>query len=768
MDHLLFAPAPRGTESLLASELRTLGARAIRELWAGVSFSASLETAYRVCLWSRIASRVLLQVASGPAGTADELYSTVRTVPWDEHLDVTGTFAVSFTGISDSIRDTRYGAVRVKDAIADQFRERYAGRRPSVDPQTPDIRINAHLSGDRITVSIDLSGDGLHRRGYRLDKIQVKAPLKENLAAAVLLYAGWSGDAGSSFVDPLCGSGTLPIEAAMIAGDVAPGLMRAELPGGFGFIRWKGHQASVWQCLVDDARRRRDAGISRLKSSGAATAIVGSDADRGALRVAAGCVERAGLRNVIRLRHVSLEELCAPAEDGLIAANVPYGKRLGERQEAEAVCRLLGRRLRSCFAGWRAVVLAGDRRQIDALGLSVTRETTLHNGALRCPLACLSLEGDEGAATPLSPLRSAASVRDSESRLPGTGDCTSRAGPKRPMTGDQAESQLGGGPEMLANRLRKNRRRLSRRLRREDITCFRLYDADLPDYNLVVDVYGDWVHVQEYAAPPEIDPAKAKRRLEEALAVIASVLELPHDRMVVKQRRPQRGAAQYTPLAETGELHPVDEDGLTYLVNLTDRLDTGLFIDQRLTRRLVRALAGGRRFLNLFAYTGTMTVSALAGGAPSSVSVDLSATYLNWAQRNLAANGFAATYDQGPSGRSPVAHKLVRADCLTWIAENKGEFDLIWLDPPTFSNSKRMGRATFDVQRDHGDLIRLTARRFLAPGGTLLFATNRRAFRLNGDSLAGLEVEDLSRRTLPFDCERAASRHHVYRFKHSG
>ena len=350
---------------------------------------------------------------------------------------------------------------------------------------------------------------------------------------------------------------------------------------------------------------------------------------------------------------------------------------------------------------------------------------------------------------------------------------------------------LGGGAEYLANRLRKNQRRLAKRLQREGITCYRLYDADLPEYNLVVDVYGEWVHVQEYAAPPEIDPDKAKRRLAEAVEVIGAVLGAPPQRVVLKERRRQRGPAQYERRGDQSKLLEVGEDDLTYLVDLNTYLDTGFFIDQRLTRRLVRRLAGGRRFLNLFAYTGSMTVNALAGGAPSSTTVDLSATYLTWAERNLAANGFTAgsetwspgpvrpdTADAGkadapPAGVAPHARRRPlrpahpRAGRLPALGRRGGrsQYDLIWLDPPTFSNSKKMGRATFDVQRDHADLIRLITRRLLAPGGILLFATNLRNFRLDHAELRGLELKDLSRATLAFDCERGANRHHVFRIE---
>jgi len=769
-------------ESLLAGELRSLGAEHVKQARAGVSFQGTLETAYRVCLWSRLAGRVLLPLATGPAADGDELYATTYRVDWDAHLGVDGTLAVDFSGVSDTIRDTRYGAVRMKDAVVDQFRARHGDRRPSVDTRAPDLRINGHLVRGRVTVSLDLSGDSLHRRGYRTDRVQVEAPLKENLAAAVLLFAAWPQEAagGGSFLDPLCGSGTLTIEAAFMAADIAPGLLRAEGLNGFAFLRWRGHDAAAWERLVGEARERRAAGLGRLKAAAPGQTVGGSDHDSRAVRVAQACVEHAGLGGAVAISQSELSELRAPAARGLVAANAPYGERLGRREDAEALTRLLGERLRAGFGGWRATLLAGSPHQAQTIGIPVKRDTALHNGPLECTLAFYEVgaggtaAGAAGASAADAPRSARATVRSSgtPSAAPAA---TSPAAPTPEAEPAQTRpaGMLTGGAEQFANRLQKNLRRLGRQLRREDITCYRLYDADLPDYNLVIDVYGDWVHVQEYAPPAEIDPGKVRRRLEDALAVIGSVLDVPPERVVLKERRRQRGAAQYERRASGGDFLPVKEDDLTYLVNFRDYLDTGLFLDQRLTRRLVRKLAGGRRFLNLFAYTGTMTVDALAGGSPASMTVDLSSTYLEWARRNLEANGFSAELElsgaaaQGRPTPPASPNRLVQADCLRWVAEAEGEYDLIWLDPPTFSNSKKMGRATFDVQRDHADLIRMTARRFLAPGGVLLFATNRRGFKLDHGELGGLTVKDLSRATLPFDCTRGANRHHVFRLERS-
>jgi 23S rRNA (guanine2445-N2)-methyltransferase / 23S rRNA (guanine2069-N7)-methyltransferase len=673
-----------------------------------------------------------------------------------------------------------------------------------------------------VTVSLDLSGDSLHRRGYRADEARVAAPLKEHLAAAVLRFAAWHREAaaGGSLLDPLCGSGTLPIEAAWMAGDVAPGLLRVEAAdaspaedgraprGGspaagdattrsFGFTRWRGHDASAWAVLVAEAQERRHSGLSALQAAAPDLVIRGGDRDGRAIDVARACAERAGLSGIIAIERADLADALPPAARGLVAANTPYGERLGDRAGAEAVCRLLGERLRAAFDGWRAVVLAGDPGLAATVGLPAARDTALRNGALECTLSYHEV-GAPGSTAPRSARAAARSSAGKPRRGATAAGATASAegataptevapdasthpapGSARRASGS-AHPASGSGAEQLANRLRRNLRHIGRTMRRQGVTCYRLYDADLPQYSLAVDVYEHRLHVQEYAPPAEIDPARAATNLSEAIEVIVEVLEVERRDIVVKQRRRQRGADQYERFPTGGALQRVSEDGLAYLVDLERYLDTGLFLDQRETRRLIRRLAGGRRFLNLFAYTSTATVCAIAGGASATTSVDLSATYLEWSRRNLSENGVddvileAATRGReaerrGTAGRGaatrPAAHRLVQADCLAWLAEADGQYDLILLDPPTFSNSKRMGHATFDVQRDHPDLIRMTARRLLAPGGILLFACNKRAFKLDPDALPGLNVRGLSRATLARDFARRANAHHVWRLE---
>ena len=280
-------------------------------------------------------------------------------------------------------------------------------------------------------------------------------------------------------------------------------------------------------------------------------------------------MKRAGLHGLVVIDHAQLETVTAPAERGLLATNAPYGERL-DAADTEAVYRQLGERLREAFPRWSAVVLAGDQRQLKSVGLAPKRETELRNGPLECVLAYYEPgAAPTGAAAP----RTARAEVRSSSRKPrprreapaARAACRAEPAapaappaPSRPAQPTGPRRALGGGAEYLANRLRKNQRRLARRLQREGITCYRLYDADLPEYNLVVDVYGEWVHVQEYAAPPEIDRDKAKRRLDEAVEVIGAVLETPPERVVLKERRRQRGAAQYERRGDQSKLLEVE------------------------------------------------------------------------------------------------------------------------------------------------------------------------------------------------------------------
>lgn len=706
-----FATCPKGIESLLAEELRALAAEAVRETRAGVSFEGTLATAYRACLWSRLASRLLLPLTHFAATTPEELYQGAQTIAWKEHLAPDGTLAVDFTTTQSAITHSHYGALKVKDAIVDQLRDEF-GVRPSVDTAQPDVRVNVYLHRDEATVSLDLSGESLHRRGYRAQT--VAAPLKENLAAALLTRANWPAIAreGGALVDLMCGSGTLLIEGAMIAGDVAPGLARNY----FGLLHWKQHDDALWTDLLEEAHRRREAGLKQLPP------IHGYDHDPRAIRAARDNIKRARLGNLIAVEQRELSG-CAPEEtsSGLVVANPPYGERLGESSDLPALYAELGKQLKHCFAGWRAAVFTGNPELGKSMGLRAIKMHTLWNGAIECRLLRFEIT-PENIVTHRAP---------------------------KPF-----EIRPGSSAEMFANRLRKDLQHFGRWARRQEIFCYRLYDADLHEYNLAVDVYESdkrYVHVQEYEAPDTISPDKARQRLQHALGVIPLVLAIPHDQMFFKVRRRQKGGTQYEKIDETGVFHEVREGPCRFLVNFTDYLDTGLFLDHRATRAMLRELAKGKRFLNLFGYTGTATVHTALGGAASTTTVDMSRTYLDWAQRNLELNGL--------EGKK---HELVQADVLVWLKENRQRrYGLIFLDPPTFSRSKRM-EDTLDVQRDHAALI-LDAAALLEPNGILIFSTNLRRFKIDHEGLTGLAVEDITRKTIPNDFERDPKIHQCFR-----
>ncbi|MFZ2507057.1 MAG: bifunctional 23S rRNA (guanine(2069)-N(7))-methyltransferase RlmK/23S rRNA (guanine(2445)-N(2))-methyltransferase RlmL, partial [Steroidobacteraceae bacterium] len=576
------------------------------------------------------------------------------------------------------------------------------------------LRINVHAGRGSAVVAIDLSGDSLHRRGYRGG--QGAAPLKEHLAAAILLRAGWPviAEAGGSFVDPLCGSGTLPIEAALITAGMAPGLTRAR----FGFERWRKHDAMMWKQL------RREAISSAKPDRLAPDRIRGFDRDPHVLRDAAANAARAGLDQRLAFERCELHALpAAPAMTGLIAVNPPYGERLGEVEELRKMYALLGERLRNGYLGWEAAVFTGNPPLGRELGINARRTHRMMNGPIECRLLRIRIEPSQF-------------DRPYE--------------PGRPPPIDAETARLRPGAQMFANRLRKNFRGLSRWARREQVSCFRIYDADMPEYAFAIDSYqtdplgvgGRWLYVQEYSPPATVDPAKARARREEALSVLPEVTGLAADAIYWRTRRPQKGGNQYQALDASRERVVVEEGGLKFLVNFSDYLDTGLFLDHRITRARIRDAASGQRFLNLFCYTGTASVYAAAGGARSTTSVDMSRTYLDWARSNMEINGFR--------GKD---HEFVQADCLQWLAEDDGRrYDVIFLDPPTFSNSKRMDRE-FDVQRDHVALIRSALVR-LAPDGLLLYSTNFRKFKLDAEALSDVRVTDITPQTIPLDFER--------------
>jgi 23S rRNA (guanine2445-N2)-methyltransferase / 23S rRNA (guanine2069-N7)-methyltransferase len=744
---------PRGLSDLLARELVALDAADARERTTGVTFSGDLAVAYRACLWSRVANRVFLELGKFDVADADGFYDAVREIDWTEHLGPGATLACDFSGRHPSITHTHFGALKLKDAIVDSVRDARAWR-PSVELERPSVRVHAHAHGNSITVSLDLSGESLHRRGYR--GAAGEAPLKENVAAGVLMRAGWPDAAtqGAEFLDPMCGSGTFVIEAALMASDRAPGLDRDYI----GFLGWAGHDADAWERLCEEARARARAGMDVAVARGLEGAIRGQDKDPAAVRNARGNAERAGAQRLVRFDVRPLAEAAprsvvvasatgardvADASDtadarvapaGFLCTNPPYGVRLEDRETARAIHRELGAVLRERFQRWNAVVLTGAPELGLELGIRAHRTHTIWNGAIECRLLRMKVE--------------TASARE-PGRL-GKGDTNLRDSP---------------GAQMFANRLAKNLKKQQAWAERSGVSCYRLYDADMPEYAFAIDLYrtmegagaGEltWLYVQEYAAPAEIELEAVRKRRGEALSTLSDVTGVAPERVRVRTRRKIKRGEQYTKVQDRANFHVVMEGDLKFLVNFDDYLDTGLFLDHRTTRARLRAAASGKRFLNLFAYTCTATVYAAAGGAVSTTSVDMSNTYLNWAQRNFESNGL-----------SPERNGLVQADCRNWLldsARGRERYDLIFIDPPTFSNSKRM-EGVFDVERDHPEFIDGCAR-LLAPGGLIVFSTNSQRFRLDESLSRRYQVHDISGKTLPKDFERNPRIHRCFEIR---
>jgi 23S rRNA (guanine2445-N2)-methyltransferase / 23S rRNA (guanine2069-N7)-methyltransferase len=726
--HKFTVTAARGMLPLLAKELLEMGIKETKQEQGNVRFIGTLEDAYRVCLWSRIAIRVLMPIAHFSAVTTDELHAGIMDLPWEDHVDAEGsTIAVDFNSFRSKINHTQYGAQRVKDGIVDRFREQ-TGQRPSVDLHQPDLRINVYVKNNQAIVSIDLSGESLHKRGYRVTS--TAAPLKEHLASAILLSSEWPRLAkqGWGLIDPMCGSGTFLIESAMIAADIAPGNLREY----FGFLYWKQHDKEAWLRLKAEAERRRHSGLSRLP------VIVGGDTDQRAVNAARDNIKEAGLADRIQVEQRELLDWPALANDlpksGMIVCNPPYGERIGQTEDLHYLYESLGNVVSESYPAWRTTLITDNERLGKFTGLTLFEQFPFDNGPIACQVLCYR------APRPIS-------NRSQQEHI-----ILPSSAPSETVETDD-DYELSEHAEMFANRFKKNLKHLSKWARRNDITCYRIYDADLPDYAVAVDIYGEFAHVQEYAPPKQIDPAKAVARINDVMHLLPELLSIPVGNVVLKLRQKQRGTQQYEAHGSQKQRMKVTESGLNFWVNLTDYLDTGLFLDHRLTREMLTPLSKGTDVLNLFAYTGSATVHAAAGGPTSTTTIDMSNTYLDWSRDNMALNGFTGS-----------EHQYVRANCIEWLAQAQQQsqkYGVIFLDPPTFSNSSRM-EGVFDIQRDHVALINHAAN-LLTEEGVLLFSTNRRDFKLDASALAHLTIKDISRATLPMDFERNPKIHYCWR-----
>ena len=701
-----FATAPKYTEQLLLNEIKSLGAEDARETIGGVNFSGSLDLAYKVCLWSRIANRVLLQLHKGKISSADDLYEACYSINWNKHFNPDQSFVIDLNASGSVITHSQFGAQKCKDAIVDQFNHEF-GTRPNVDKLNPSIRINVHIKNQAANIALDFSGHSLHQRGYR--KHNVTAPLKENLAAAVLMRSGWTDPKNivTPLIDPMCGSGTILIEAALMATNTAPGLLRTD----FGFNDWKQHNKDLWEQLRKQATQHQ--------SSPANILLLGFDVDPGAIDAAIQNSELAGVSHLITFKKQELTELhninCGTY--GYLVTNAPYGERLSDNEKLLPLYRIFGEQLKQEFKGWHASLITSDASLAKATHLYARRKNKIYNGNLLCTIYHFELN-------------------EQHTRKP-------------------AATRLPASPEIdsgLENRLNKNFKRLKKWANKERISCYRIYDADLPEYNFALDLYhSDQVYLvfQEYAAPASISTEKVQHRSIIARNTVLHALEINPTQLFFKQRKKQSGCEQYEKVQSTGQRHIVKENDCVFYVNFENYLDTGLFLDHRITRNLIHAKAKGKSFLNLFCYTGTASIHAAKGGAKSTTSVDMSNTYLTWCEDNFKLNNIP-----------PTNQKFVKANCMEWIKTEKMKYDLIFVDPPTFSNSKSMDRI-FDVQRDYIDLLKYCAE-ILEDCGEIIFSTNFRKFKFDLTKFEDFEIKDITAQTIPEDFARNKKIHQCW------
>ncbi|MCL2136166.1 MAG: bifunctional 23S rRNA (guanine(2069)-N(7))-methyltransferase RlmK/23S rRNA (guanine(2445)-N(2))-methyltransferase RlmL [Coriobacteriia bacterium] len=792
-----FVTCGQGLSSLVADELKDIGIKKPRTLLNGVAFFGTMEDAYRACLWLRTASRVLLVIARVKASDSQSLYESIKGITWEEHLLPSASFVVNAHGKNENLKNSQFIAVRVKDAIVDRFSD-VLDRRPDVRRDRPDVVININLRNDRATVAIDLSGEPLHRRGYRQASRSVTASLRETLAAALVLCNGWTNEAGfahqSFLIDPFCGSGTVAIEAALVLADRAPGLLRDY----WGFTGWKQFDPAKWQYILDEADERAEKQNEAL-SLLTIKPILASDIDGEVLKVAEQSAKKAGVLQLIEFKQQDIMGFSVPRlyskKQAHLATNPPYGQRMLTEAQLPALFSAL------------AKIMSANQDKIIASVISSSDSVEAYLSPLFSDLSLKRLETMNG---PLPATiftwqaykqNGLAVNKDNEDVVEQTIDETDKLEKKQRLAKVQVSA------EAYRKRLQKVLQQKSKWAKQANVSCFRLYDSDLPDFNIAIDLYQgasktadegqQWLHIAEYRPPLHIDPQLADTRLVEAINIASEVVNVSPTNIFLKRRERAKGGLQYQQYASANNqsaIHLIEEGGLIFEVDFASHLDTGIFLDHRLTRELLREKAHQRDCLNLFSYTGSASVYMQDGNAKSVTSVDLSKTYLDWSKRNMMHNNYM---EKNPRKGNPGKHRLFfeEADVLAWTSAKRKErplgdsqkrggtpkpanrleqnpqaetvmpnrYGLIFVDVPTFSNSSKMKGRSWDVQRDHVELL-IDVSRLLVRNGEAVFSTNLRSFKPDTEALAKAKVqlEDISETTIPPDFSRNLKVHKCY------
>lgn len=715
----LIATAAFGLETLVRHELEGLGYEARVATPGRILFRGDEQAIRESNLWLRCGERVLIRMASGPATDFGELFDLVNGIPWSDWIPADGSFPVRGRSHKSQLESVPACQRIVKKAVVEQLREGHGV--VELPESNSEYAIEVVLADDTATLYLDTTGVGLHKRGYR--PLVGTAPIRETLAASLITLSRWRPE--QPFWDPFCGTGTIAIEAAMIGRQIAPGQRRT-----FVSEAWPRVAGPEWQALRESAHKRSKPSLPER--------ILATDTDEDSLKLARRAAEAAGVAEDIHFQQRDFTDVSSKRDYGCLITNPPYGERLGEVEEIERLYSSMPGVLRR-MKTWSHYILTGRLDFETLVGQKATKRRKLFNGRIECTY--FQYHGP----------REGSGVRDQGSGLQEPSEPTneSELPALTPQTSKPATPQAFGGlrPEAerqaaeFSSRLAKRARHLRKWPTKREITCYRLYDRDIPEVPFAIDRYGEAVVVAEYERPHDRTPAEHADWLDYMMKTVAKTLEVPRGEIFLRKRERQRGDAQYDRLGDESATRVVEEAGLRFRVNLSDYLDTGLFLDHRVTRGLVRDEAPGKRFLNLFAYTGSFSVYAAAGGAESTTTVDLSQNYLDWAEKNLGLNDFKAG----------TAHRLIRHDSWAYLDSlpDAPRFDLAVVDPPTFSNSKRLDN-DWDIQRDAVPLLK-SLRRKMAEGGTVYFSTNFRRFKLDESALAGYTVREISKATVPED-----------------
>lgn len=666
----LYASTNLGCEKLLENELIFLGAKNLNITKGGIYYEAEDLLVYKSLIWSRIASRIFICIKKFIIKNNNDLYINTYQINWDKILYLNKTFLVKFKGSNNIIQNSLFGALIIKDAIFDQFYKKYSIN-PNVNLITPDIRIQAILNNDTINIMLDLSGQSLHQRGYK--EISNISPIKNNLSTAIILSSNWTKN--TPLIDPMCGSGIFLIEAAMIYADRAPGLKRIK----WGFQSWKKYNKFLWNIVLNEANKKFENQIKKCKKN----LFIGYDCNSKVIEKAKENAFNANVLNIIQFSTSNLNNFNNPykKEIGTVLTNLQYKEKQNTENTLVALYVHMGYILKKHFKNWRLSIFTASEFLSNFLQMKPYDKIFFKNDPLNCVLKNYKIFSEK----------------------------------------------LNQKNEEYENRLKKNIQKLKKWNDFKKIECFRIYDRDIPNYNIVIDIYKEWLVIQEYQAPKIINIHSAYKRLCHAIYFTKKILSIPIDNIVFKTRKKQTNKLQYQKFFNSNKFFIIQEYSAKLLVNLIDYLDTGLFLEHRCVRKLINTMSYEKDFLNLFAYTGSASVYAGLGGAKTTTTVDISKTYIRWSIKNMSINNLIGNQ-----------HSFIQSDCLEWINSNYRTFDLIFLNPPNFSNSKRM-KKIFELKKDYLNLIK-SLKKNLRKNGYIVFSSSTNNFKINFNEINKMKL----------------------------